>query len=147
MTKRSREDFDPSSPESVNIGETLTSNSPANHSSSREGSVKIIHLDQVDTVGSGVTSLFAMLCSLPPHHQTISFASYEDYETHYNKSHVNRCLECRKNFPTEHFLNLHIEENHDALVTVRRERGEKTVCSNPMFGSHSTNFIIVCLLC
>jgi hypothetical protein len=24
-------------------------------------------------------------------------------------------------------LNLHIEENHDALVSVRRERGEKTV--------------------
>jgi len=44
---------------------------------------------------------------------------------------VNRCLECRRNFPTEHFLNLHIEENHDALVSVRRERGEKTVSHNP----------------
>jgi hypothetical protein len=29
-------------------------------------------------------------------------------------------------------LNLHIEENHDALVSVRRERGEKTVSHNPL---------------
>lgn len=39
---------------------------------------------------------------------------------------MNRCVECRKNFPTEHFLNLHIEENHDALVGVRKDRGERT---------------------
>ncbi|KIM94950.1 hypothetical protein OIDMADRAFT_21229 [Oidiodendron maius Zn] len=67
-----------------------------------------------------------MRCSLPPHHQTLLFSSYEEYEVHYNKTHVNRCIECRKNFPTEHFLNLHIEENHDALISVKRERGEKT---------------------
>lgn len=40
---------------------------------------------------------------------------------------MNRCSQCGKNFPTERFLNLHIEENHDALVATRRERGEKTV--------------------
>jgi len=67
-----------------------------------------------------------MKCSLPPHRETLSFPSLESYEVHYNKTHLNRCLECRKNFPTEHFLNLHIEENHDALVSVRRERGQKT---------------------
>jgi len=67
-----------------------------------------------------------MICSLPPHRQTLSFATYEEYEVHYLKTHTNRCTECRKNFPTEHFLNLHIEENHDSLVSVRKERGEKT---------------------
>jgi hypothetical protein len=56
----------------------------------------------------------------------MSFATFEEYEVHYNKTHVNRCIECRKNFPTPHFLNLHQEENHDPLVEVLRERGERT---------------------
>ncbi|KAH8434629.1 uncharacterized protein LDX57_012271 [Aspergillus melleus] len=42
------------------------------------------------------------------------------------QTHVNRCSECGKNFPTGHFLSLHIEENHDPLVATRRERGDKT---------------------
>lgn len=69
----------------------------------------------------------AMRCSLPPHRNTLTFATFEEYDIHYAKTHVNRCVECRKNFPTTHFLNLHIEENHDSLISVRRERGEKTV--------------------
>ncbi|OOQ89801.1 C2H2 type zinc finger domain protein [Penicillium brasilianum] len=67
-----------------------------------------------------------MHCTLPPHRETVSFASYEDYEVHYQQAHVNRCSECSKNFPTAHFLNLHIAENHDSLVVAMRERGEKT---------------------
>ncbi|KAJ6185584.1 hypothetical protein N7519_006885 [Penicillium mononematosum] len=50
----------------------------------------------------------------------------EDYEVHYLQSHVNRCSECSKNFPTGHFLNIHIEENHDPLAAARRARGDKT---------------------
>ncbi|KAF7545299.1 hypothetical protein G7046_g9599 [Stylonectria norvegica] len=68
----------------------------------------------------------AMKCSLPPHKDSLTFRSYDEYEAHYNKSHTNRCLECRKNFPTEHLLNIHIEECHDPLVVVRREKGEHT---------------------
>ncbi|KAJ5575759.1 Zinc finger C2H2 [Penicillium sp. DV-2018c] len=68
-----------------------------------------------------------MHCSLPPHRETLSFTSYEDYEVHYLQSHVNRCSECSKNFPTSHLLNLHIEENHDPLAAARRARGDKTV--------------------
>jgi len=88
---------------------------------------KIIQLDSES--GEQTPSATQMLCSLAGHRQTLSFASYEEYEVHYNKAHVNRCLECRKNFPTDHFLNLHIEETHDALVSVKRERGDKTVSS------------------
>lgn len=66
-----------------------------------------------------------MKCSLPPH-KPLTFKSYADYETHYNKSHTNRCIECTKNFPSEHFLNLHFEENHDPIMSVRRDQGEKT---------------------
>lgn len=69
-----------------------------------------------------------MRCTLPPHHrEALTFSSYEEYEVHYLQTHVNRCSECGKNFPTNHFLNLHIEENHDPLIAARRERGEKTV--------------------
>lgn len=72
-----------------------------------------------------------MHCSLPPHRETLSFTSYEDYEVHYLQSHVNRCSECSKNFPTGHLLNIHIEENHDPLAAARRARGDKTVSHIP----------------
>ncbi|TAQ90415.1 hypothetical protein B7494_g1244 [Chlorociboria aeruginascens] len=133
MAKRSREDFEPLS---SSLAPEVTGDSEPSHisvtqsdpivppSSSSSTSTKIIHLD---TSGEASSSPFEMRCSLPPHRQTLAFASYEDYEVHYNKTHVNRCLECRKNFPTEHFLNLHIEENHDSLVSVKKDRGEKTV--------------------
>ena len=68
-----------------------------------------------------------MHCTLPPHREAVSFTSYEDYEVHYQQAHVNRCSECSMNFPSSHFLNLHIAENHDSLVVAMRERGEKTV--------------------
>lgn len=69
-----------------------------------------------------------MKCSLPPHHDTISFSTFDDFETHYAKEHAHRCSECRKNFPTEHFLGLHISENHDPLTEAKRAKEEKTVC-------------------
>lgn len=128
MAKRSREDFDPSSPESRDTGQVRSSNPSSDQSASTGNTskpVKIIHLSSESGVAHHTTE---MICSLPPHRQTVSFASYEEYEIHYNKSHVNRCHKCTKNFPTEHFLNLHIEETHDALVSVKKERGERTVC-------------------
>ncbi|CAI7661676.1 unnamed protein product [Penicillium glandicola] len=67
-----------------------------------------------------------MHCSLPPHRETLSFTSYDDYEVHYLQNHVNRCSGCSKNFPTGHLLNIHIEENHDPLAAARRARGDKT---------------------
>lgn len=82
-----------------------------------------------------------MKCSLPPHRDTLSFSAFEEFEVHYAKEHAHRCSECRKNFPTEHFLGLHISENHDPLTEVRRAKEEKTyrcfvedcdkVCSTP----------------
>jgi hypothetical protein len=126
MAKRSREDSDPVSPASEGTRHSPDTRPYVDQPRPTEGSsTKIIQLDSESGV---VPHTVEMICSLPPHGQTIAFASYEEYEVHYNKVHVNRCLECRKNLPTEHFLNLHIEENHDALVSVKRERGEKTVC-------------------
>lgn len=129
MAKRSREDFEPSSSDSESAGVPLLSAASVARSDFRESpapSPKIAHLDSSSGEATTATAI-AMRCSLPGHQQTMSFSSFEDYEVHYNKTHMNRCLECRKNFPTEHFLSLHIQENHDALIVVRKERGEKTV--------------------
>ncbi|PYH74095.1 uncharacterized protein BO88DRAFT_483206 [Aspergillus vadensis CBS 113365] len=129
MSKRSRSTSPSPSPSPPSPSPSLHSSSPTRP--------KIPSLDPTATSPNQEV----MHCSLPPHRETISFTSYEDYEVHYRQAHVNRCSQCGKNFPTERFLNLHIEENHDALVATRRERGEKTyacfvegcerVCSTP----------------
>ncbi|KAG6004872.1 hypothetical protein E4U21_000648 [Claviceps maximensis] len=67
-----------------------------------------------------------MKCFLPPHREPLAFKTYQEYESHYNTFHTNRCLECRKNFPSEHLLSVHIEESHDPLVRIKRDRGEHT---------------------
>ena len=69
----------------------------------------------------------AMKCSLPPHHETIAFSTFEEFEIHYAQAHANRCAECHRNFPTEYFLSLHIGENHDPLNEALRAKGEKMV--------------------
>ncbi|KAI5209480.1 hypothetical protein E4T39_00779 [Aureobasidium subglaciale] len=66
-----------------------------------------------------------LTCTLPPH-DPVNFTTYHEYEAHYHKTHVNRCLDCGRNFPTDHFLSLHIAERHDAINLVKRDRGEKT---------------------
>ncbi|KAJ0116462.1 hypothetical protein J7T55_007442 [Diaporthe amygdali] len=63
-------------------------------------------------------------CSLPGHGPGLSFDTYQDYESHYHKAHTNRCIDCRKNFPSSHILNLHIKEFHDALTELRKEKGD-----------------------
>ncbi|KAH7066575.1 hypothetical protein BKA63DRAFT_123359 [Paraphoma chrysanthemicola] len=91
---------------------------------SREQSVdvKIVHLD----AGSAIAEQPAVMrCSLPPH-QPLSFDSFDAYDVHYQKTHMNRCSECQKNFPDEHFLHLHIAENHDPISAAKRDHGEKT---------------------
>ncbi|KFH48006.1 Zinc finger protein-like protein [Hapsidospora chrysogenum ATCC 11550] len=82
--------------------------------------------DDDDASAAGVTAATVMKCSLPPHRDPVTFRTYSEYEAHYNKFHTNRCLECRKNFPSEHLLGIHIEECHDPLIVVRRDRGEHT---------------------
>ncbi|CEJ89265.1 hypothetical protein VHEMI05118 [[Torrubiella] hemipterigena] len=67
-----------------------------------------------------------MRCSLPPHKEPLAFRTYPEYEAHYHSFHLNRCIECRKNFPSNHLLGVHIEECHDPLVRVKREQGERT---------------------
>ncbi|KAK5153008.1 hypothetical protein LTR04_006315 [Oleoguttula sp. CCFEE 6159] len=132
MVKRSRKDSASSS--SSSLYATTPASTPT--ASEPEHATKYTQLD-ADTAASNEV----MRCLLPPHSTPVSFSSYEDYEVHYRQQHTNRCSECGKNLPTEHFLNLHIAENHDSLMEARRARGEKTyacfvedcdrVCSAP----------------
>ncbi|KAI4731545.1 hypothetical protein E4T49_00424 [Aureobasidium sp. EXF-10728] len=128
MSKRARRDSQSDQHSTSPIDESLA------HDIQPPG--KYTHLDAST---SNITNP-AITCALPPHHP-IKFATYNEYEIHYHKSHVFRCLECAKNFPTDHFLSLHIAESHDPLNRVKRDRGEKTyhcfvedcekVCSTP----------------
>lgn len=86
---------------------------------------KIVNLN-TDELGVETPSM-SIQCSLPGHAQGLGFTSYGDYEKHYNNAHTNRCLDCRRNFPSAHILDLHIREYHDALNEIRREKGEKVV--------------------
>ncbi|CAI6336547.1 unnamed protein product [Periconia digitata] len=88
---------------------------------SREQSVdnKILHLD------SHQDRPAVMKCSLPPH-PPLEFQDYDDYHVHYQQSHLNRCSECHKNFPDDHFLSLHICEVHDSYRAAKAAQGEKT---------------------
>lgn len=90
---------------------------------------KVVGLDIESSDNDASTA--ALQCSMPGHPPGLSFATYNQYETHYNNTHTNRCLECRKNFPSSHYLDLHIAECHDALVEVRRDKGEAVVRIGP----------------
>lgn len=121
MSKRSREaSFSPSagltsSSVSVSDGESNGDELEAAHP------VKISALSE-----SSRPSAAAMQCSLPPHRHPLDFASVEAFELHYAKHHSNRCLSCGRNFPSPHFLALHIDEHHNPLREELQAKGEKT---------------------
>jgi hypothetical protein len=85
---------------------------------------KLASLDQDGAAGYQASR---MTCSMPPHREVLSFGSYQEYEVHYNKAHLNRCSACGKNLPSSHLLDIHFEECHDPFIVARRERGEPTV--------------------
>lgn len=118
MAKRSRESSFSQSADDPTQSVEYSSASPAIESLPTK-------YTSLDTTTSGHAPE-VMRCSLPPHRETISFTSYEAYEVHYGKVHTNRCAECARNFPTEHFLSLHIEENHNPLREALKERGDQT---------------------
>lgn len=132
--KRSREPEEEPSAEAASITRDITADSERNHAGLKpttngggdasQPAAKITGLDLSDNDDA---KSIQMRCSLPPHKEPLIFSSYSEYETHYRDQHTNRCLECRKNFPSAHLLSLHIEETHDSFVQVKREKGERTV--------------------
>lgn len=68
----------------------------------------------------------AIHCTVPPCHlNPIGFKDYLTYEAHVVSTHNHVCLECYKRFPSEIFLTIHIDENHNPFFQLRKERGEK----------------------
>lgn len=114
MAKRSRE-------ASVSSLEAAASSTTQSQSITTE---VVDHRAKYSQTESSPSQWASMRCLLPPH-APITFSSYPEYETHYNQTHSNRCSECKANFPTAHFLNLHISENHDPIIAAQRDRGEK----------------------
>ncbi|KAI9273895.1 hypothetical protein EDC94DRAFT_486844, partial [Helicostylum pulchrum] len=47
------------------------------------------------------------------------------YESHYEAVHRNVCRECLKIFPGFEWLQLHIDEFHNTLLQIKKERGDK----------------------
>ncbi|KAL1871724.1 hypothetical protein VTK73DRAFT_1864 [Phialemonium thermophilum] len=99
---------------------------PSGSSVSDEGAHPAAKVVELDVSRDALQQETVMKCSLPPHTEVIPFPSYEAFESHYNKVHTNRCLECSRIFPSPHLLNLHHEECHDEFVAIRREKGEHT---------------------
>lgn len=125
MAKRSREDSPPAGATDTLSPSSLSSDPGAPFISAASNEIRSSKYLQVTDEPAGAS--VAMKCSLAPHPETITFNTFEDFEVHYAQNHSNRCSECHKNFPTEHFLGLHISENHDPLVAARKAREEKTV--------------------
>lgn len=65
-------------------------------------------------------------CTLPPGCNTRPrhFWDTATFEHHYTKYHCNVCHECHAKFPTSRYLDLHIQELHDPIWSVRLARGE-----------------------
>ncbi|XP_030628317.1 zinc finger protein 511 [Chanos chanos] len=50
------------------------------------------------------------------------FDTLEGYEHHYNSLHRNVCSTCKRSFPSNHLLDIHILEWHDSLFQVMAEK-------------------------
>ncbi|KAK4545264.1 hypothetical protein LTR36_003444 [Oleoguttula mirabilis] len=115
--KRTRDDSVSSTPDDASPEARLASRSPSVEAAA--------HTPKYASLDTNEPTVPKMRCLLPPH-KALSFATYDDYETHYQQAHTNRCIECKKNLPTSHFLELHIAENHDPIVAAKRDKGDKT---------------------
>lgn len=67
-----------------------------------------------------------LVCRMPPcYNKPKIFGDYPSYELHMINFHTHICQKCKKRFPSQIILDIHIEENHDPFFALKRERGEK----------------------
>jgi len=118
MAKRPREDSITCQDEKLFTNSSSDGLLPLVPTTERAHTPKFVQLDEP----AGVESVIQ--CDLLPH-KPLAFSSYEDYNVHYQKEHVNRCIVCCRNFPSSHFLDLHHAENHDPINEARKAKGEK----------------------
>ncbi|XP_046358496.2 zinc finger protein 511-like [Haliotis rufescens] len=55
-----------------------------------------------------------------------TFDTLLGYESHYNSVHRHTCSECRRSYPSNHLLEIHLRESHDPLFSL--QSGDKFVC-------------------
>ncbi|KAI8641922.1 hypothetical protein BD408DRAFT_443907 [Parasitella parasitica] len=55
----------------------------------------------------------------------LKFPNILAYELHYEAAHRNVCSVCRKIFPGEDWLQLHLDEFHNIILQLKKDRGEK----------------------
>lgn len=69
-------------------------------------------------------------CAVPGCAET--FESITKCEEHYQLAHVHECSLCKRSFPSDHWLDLHIRESHDSFFSVCMERNrERLRCLIP----------------
>ncbi|CAD0204556.1 unnamed protein product [Chrysodeixis includens] len=66
------------------------------------------------------------ICNIPGCSYTSE--SLLEFENHYNSCHRYSCAQCKKVLPSPHFLDLHIQENHDSFFAVLSERKPSYCC-------------------
>lgn len=82
--------------------------------------------EHINEVPLPVTS--SLRCDIPPCHlRLVFFEDYLSYEAHVSNQHSFLCESCapRKVFPSEKFLNIHIDEHHNPFLRIARDKGEK----------------------
>ncbi|XP_067007001.1 zinc finger protein 511 [Anabrus simplex] len=67
------------------------------------------------------------------------FNSLLDFETHYNGRHRFPCVECKKQLPSAHLLDLHLSETHDSFFLAQAERKPMYQCYVEECGERFSN--------
>ncbi|KAJ2700712.1 hypothetical protein FB645_004886 [Coemansia sp. IMI 203386] len=70
------------------------------------------------------SSAAAIVCEQPPCIGSVLCPNLLAYERHYDQMHRNVCLSCYAILPSAHWLDLHIDECHDAFFAVRAQRND-----------------------
>ncbi|KAJ1823333.1 hypothetical protein GGH91_003499 [Coemansia sp. RSA 2671] len=67
----------------------------------------------------------SIICHDAPCLGTVVCPSALAFERHYDQMHRNTCSVCSAIFPSAHWLDLHVQEHHDAFFDARVARGDK----------------------
>ncbi|OAV98281.1 hypothetical protein PTTG_00328 [Puccinia triticina 1-1 BBBD Race 1] len=65
----------------------------------------------------------------PPNHKPPRFENPSELESHHRTHHAFTCSStgCNRIFPSQHFLDLHLNEVHDPILQVQREKYEAKI--------------------
>lgn len=61
----------------------------------------------------------------------LTFNQVYESEAHYRAVHTNSCSVCRKSLPSNHLLDLHIQESHDSFFSAMAEKKASYECFLP----------------